>query len=120
MCIRKVKANHLTTTGDLSDNVLATFFIPDGTNSITATDIRNGRVRITKENKQYFPDHDCDVNIKISDRDFSVKFRLGNNTDIDRSLILKIGLEAIMHLGLDSGDTLFVKKVGKLSYIISK
>ena len=112
MCFKRKK------TGGHKNNI-TTFYIPAGNNSITVTDIKKGQVRITKDNKEYFPEYDCDIQIRIADKYFTVKFRLGNNKDKVRSHMLKLGCEVIDLLGLKSGDCLAVQRIDEYTYTIN-
>lgn len=115
MCFRK---REKATNG--YKEIMSTFTIPTGNNSITKTDIGKGQVRITRDNKKYFPDYDCDIKIIVNDNSFFVKYRLGNNKDKVRSHLIILGHDIIDLLELSSEDHLDVQRVDEMTYIISK
>jgi len=97
------------------------FFIPCGNNKLTQNDIDNGCLRITKENKKYFPDEDCDnLIIIINNIEYPCLFRVRAQGRQDRSAMISIGKELMNKLDMKTLDILECQKVGDKKYTISK
>jgi hypothetical protein len=88
------------------------FQIPTAGNSITGMDLRKGQVRITKENKQYFPTNDAIVVIKHGSDIYNIRFKYRET----RSCVLFIGKELSSKLNLRSGGSLSIMKNSDFEY----
>jgi hypothetical protein len=88
------------------------FQIPAKGNSITEMDIRKGQVRITKENKKYFPGKDAIIMMRLGSVDYQVRYKYRTT----RSNILFIGKEICSKMNLVAGDSFSVAKISELEY----
>lgn len=101
------------------------FFIPDNSeknNNITDDDIKNGYLRITKNNKKYFPNEDCDVIVIIENNKHVRSFRTRDNDGKPRSYTLHLGVNLINKLIQGNPKTVILEceKIGDKKYKISK
>lgn len=84
---------------------------------ITKKDIRKDTFRITEENKAYFPDESCNIQIDISNRNYRCSLICSKKKD--KPYLLNIGEPAMQSLTLVEGDTISIKKMGQI-YITAK
>jgi hypothetical protein len=98
------------------------FFIPSGKNNeIRQNDLDNGYLRITADNKKYFPYEDCDdIIIIVDDIEHNCQFRLRNQDGNNRSYTINLGQELISKLDIKTSDILECKKIGDKTYTLSK
>ncbi|MFW5852603.1 MAG: hypothetical protein ACOCUR_01095 [Nanoarchaeota archaeon] len=75
---------------------MAIFFVPnahDKRDKITKSDISGGKLRITKSNKRFFPDEECEISIVYNDEEKKCKFD-GDSLIIGRELMKNIGIQS--------------------------
>ncbi len=93
-----------------------TFCIPAEGTTITQGDIDKGYIRVTVDNKKYFPYNNGDLKIKINSIPFICKYSIR----IDRSNLIWLGLEAMDMLNIKAGDKLTIQRLDYQSYIIER
>jgi hypothetical protein len=93
------------------------FIVPTEGNSISKRDVILGCIRITKDNKKYFPDFDSELKVVIKNRTFVVKMKAGDYGNKVRSHVLRLGREAMDLLGVQAGGKLKVTIQPDGSYV---
>lgn len=98
-----------------------TFEIPalNTDDKITKKDIKKRTFRITAENKSHFPNESCNVEVDISSRNYRCSLICKTNPKKDKPCLLNIGEEAMQSLALTEGDSVSVRKLGRV-YIMAK
>ncbi|MFH1590949.1 MAG: hypothetical protein ABIC95_03395 [archaeon] len=99
------------------------FYIPDTcerNNKITTNDMNQGNLRIGVNNKKYFPIEDCDIKIKIEDREISCPLRTRDHDGKPRSYTIHIGKELMETLISNNHTILTCQKIGDKKYILFK
>ncbi len=97
------------------------FFVPDTSernNRITQNDIDKGYLRLSINNKKYFPDHDCDVRVITGDVEHTCPLRIGNSDGKERSYKLYIGKGLMKILNIRPSSILEFNKLGDSEFII--
>jgi len=89
-----------------------TFIIPSSGNTITASDISGGQLRITVDFKEYFPKEDGRLKVIIGDEMYIASFTF----KIGRSHVLRIGRNAMEKLGVEPYGIVQFKKISVDTY----
>lgn len=110
----ETKEKSMESTLTKKNNSQEIFQIPAIGNKITETDIRKGYIRITKDNKKFFPEQDKLLFVKLNNQIFEVQFVYKNQ----RSHILKLSKNIINLLSLGPGDKIKIKRDSNYSYEI--
>ena len=98
------------------------FFIPcseSRDNKITTNDIENGKLRITAENKKYFPSEDCEIILVVSGREWMCKLSTKSEGK-NRSHRLWIGQELMNELQVSPNSILEFNRVSNATYKVEK
>ncbi len=92
------------------------FYLPDGMNSITESDIKAGTIRITIAAKEYFKREAVKLHIEINGQIFCARYIIREG----RSDLLRIGKQALNLLGVKPGGRLKFTKFDALRFKIEK
>lgn len=113
--VPKQQKQDQTTKEKESDKKPISMIIPSPGNKITADDVKNNKIRITKNFKPLFPKKSTKLKIKIkTEHECSFSYRG------DRSHVLSLGKEAATELGLEEGSNFKITKLADNKYSIQK
>jgi len=95
------------------------FSIPAGTtNSITKKDIERAHIRITVNNKQFFPQHDASLTIIINGEKHKVRFENRDGPDKKRSHLLHFGGNLMRAAGIRANGSFSMTRLSSDTYAI--
>lgn len=92
------------------------FTFPDSGNDITATDIKNNRIRITVNFKRYFPQNSQKVKLLFNNMEYECSYRVRPG----KSNILTLGKNLVLKMNLTSNDSILFQKIANDNYKIEK
>jgi hypothetical protein len=97
------------------------FFIPARNNTIAKTDIDKGYLKITSDNKEHFPEENCDdLILVINGVEHVCSLHIKGMTGKDDFYIVNVGKDVLRDMGLRFSDILDCERVDEKKYIVIK
>lgn len=93
------------------------FYLPDGDNEITQTDLDNGRLRITAKAATMFPSRSQKVIVKAAGITKEVNFK---KSDTGRSSVLSVSKELFAALDFKKGNRLRIIRQAPDIFVFEK